>query len=67
MPAARHPGHATGLWALVVAVGFALVGGCGSGDEPTAAGPSEVAVKAQQNMADFMKTQPKSKTAKKGQ
>ena len=65
MPAVRHPGHATGLWALVVAVSFALVGGCGSGDEPTAAGPSEVSVKALQNIADFMKTQPNSKTAKK--
>jgi hypothetical protein len=65
MPAVRHPRHATGLWALVIAVGFALVEGCGSGDEPAATGPTNVPNKATQNMADFMKTQPKSKTAKR--
>ncbi len=65
MPAARHPRHATGLWALVIAFGFAFVWGCGSSDEPAATGPTVVPSKATQEMADFMKTKPKSKTPRK--
>ncbi len=66
MPAVRHSRHATGLWAIVIAVGFALVGGCdSSSDKPPVAGPGDVSVKAQQNQADFMKTQPKSTGARR--
>jgi len=66
MPEVRHPRHATGLWALVIAVGFAFVGGCDSGEQPADSAKNETTVKAQQNMADFMKNQqPKSKTTKR--
>ncbi len=66
MPAVRRSRHATGLWVIVIAVGFAVVGGCdSSGDQPPVAGPGEVTTKAAQNQADFMKTQPKSKSARK--
>jgi len=54
------------LWALVIAVGFAFVGGCDSGEQPADSAKNETTVKAQQNMADFMKNQqPKSKTTKR--
>lgn len=66
MPSVRHPRHAMGLWALVIAMGFALVGGCdSSSDQPAATEKSETTTKAQNNMADFMKTKPKGTSAKK--
>ncbi len=66
MSPAIHRNRSRVLWPLMLAVGVVFVVGCdSSGDQPSATGKSETVTKSQNSMADFMKSQSKSATAKK--